>query len=288
MTDLVTPNKGLTEPTVGGDNGTWGGILNTDLGLVDTAFGGVTNLSSTGGTLALSQAQLIPPNIIISGALTSNLTYTTPSGVGGQWSIANKTTGAFTVTISSLAGGSSVTIPQNERLLVITDGTSSGIAQSTSPTPPTVIADLTFNNVGSGATSPAIYNGGSAKTISYNTIGALSTNVFAGSSQQLSPRGYQKFPGGLILQWGTLPAQADSAYHSFLFTSSGGIAFPNACWNIQTSVYQDTQNTGIAGATTTVVSVQGLTATGFSYIMSSNWNIGGDTGVPVYWFAIGN
>jgi len=39
MPDLTTPIFGLTEPTVGGDNSTWGGILNGDIGALDTYIG---------------------------------------------------------------------------------------------------------------------------------------------------------------------------------------------------------------------------------------------------------
>jgi hypothetical protein len=35
----VTPAKGLTQPVEGGDNNTWGSLLNTDLSLIDSALG---------------------------------------------------------------------------------------------------------------------------------------------------------------------------------------------------------------------------------------------------------
>lgn len=36
MPDLVTPYAGLTKPTVGADNNTWGALLNADMDLIDT------------------------------------------------------------------------------------------------------------------------------------------------------------------------------------------------------------------------------------------------------------
>jgi hypothetical protein len=145
-----------------------------------------------------------------------------------------------------------------------------------------------FNNSGTGAISGTGYDGTSTTTISYNTLGALGPSNFTGSNQALTTTGYQKLPGGLIMQWGTLSAQSDSSYHAVTFAGLGAIAFPTACLNIQLQPYQTVQDSSITGATTTAVAVQGLTATGFNYIMSSNWNIGGTTGVPLYWFAIGH
>jgi len=48
---------------------------------------------------------------------------------------------------------------------------------------------------------------------------------FTGSNQSLSASGYQKLPGGLILQWGTVASTEDTA-QNFTFP----IAFPNACF----------------------------------------------------------
>jgi hypothetical protein len=38
MADTFTPHYNLDQPSVGGDSGTWGGILNSDLGLIDTGM----------------------------------------------------------------------------------------------------------------------------------------------------------------------------------------------------------------------------------------------------------
>lgn len=56
-----------------------------------------------------------------------------------------------------------------------------------------------------------------------------------GSNQSLSTNGYQKLPGGLILQWGqgsTMPS-VDS-YQTLSFP----IAFPNACFQVVTGTQQ--------------------------------------------------
>jgi hypothetical protein len=48
---------------------------------------------------------------------------------------------------------------------------------------------------------------------------------FTGDNQSLSASGYQKLPGGLILQWGTVASTSDAAQ---IFTFP--IAFPTACF----------------------------------------------------------
>jgi hypothetical protein len=53
-------------------------------------------------------------------------------------------------------------------------------------------------------------------------------NDFTGSNQSLTTNGYQKLPGGLILQWITQNTGA-----SDFVTANWPIAFPNACLNVQ-------------------------------------------------------
>ena len=50
-------------------------------------------------------------------------------------------------------------------------------------------------------------------------------NDFTGSNQSLTTNGYQKLPGGLIIQWGYVAAMDGTA-------KSFPIAFPNACLNV--------------------------------------------------------
>lgn len=54
----------------------------------------------------------------------------------------------------------------------------------------------------------------------------VQANVFKGSNQSLSANGYQIFPGGLILQWGSI-AGASGGVASIVFP----IAFPNAAFH---------------------------------------------------------
>ena len=105
---MPTANKGLNQPTIGSTG--WGTPLNDNFGYIDDAFGGVTNINVTGVTatpvvLTLTQYQKLI--IKFTGTLTANVTYQLPSGVGGKWVLRNSATGAFTITLASLGGGTS-------------------------------------------------------------------------------------------------------------------------------------------------------------------------------------
>ena len=159
---MTTPNKTLNTPSNGSNINTWDVPVNANFNAIDTALGGVANINavSASGTVTLTLAQYTPPNIIISGALTANVNYQIPSGVGGVWSVWNNTSGAYTITISSAAGGSTVIVPQGIRNQVVSDGTSNGVALTT-----TQIASaggsntqVQYNNGGVLAGSALTYN----------------------------------------------------------------------------------------------------------------------------------
>ena len=97
--------------------------------------------------------------------------------------------------------------------------------------------------------------------------------------------GYTLLPNGLLMQWGVLPYQSDSNYHSASFPT----AFNTRCFGVWLTPYQPFQSAAILGATTSVCAVQGVTTLGFNYIMADNWNTGSPSndGPNLYWFAIG-
>ena len=145
MTDTYTENKSLALQATGSNNNTWGSDLNNTLGIIDLAFGGVTTISVTGvvaGVYTLSLAQYTPPNIVFTGTISAEIGYVFPPGIGGLWSVYNNTTGTFTMAmgVSSLSVG----IPQGQRTLVISDGTTLQIAQTgVSSAPPGALVGLT-------------------------------------------------------------------------------------------------------------------------------------------------
>lgn len=80
-------------------------------------------------------------------------------------------------------------------------------------------------NTGTGLTGGG--NLGSDRTLSVDSS-VVRTSFFTGGNQSLSRSGYQVFPGGLILQWGTTNNLSPSSRTSFTFP----IKFPHECLNI--------------------------------------------------------
>jgi hypothetical protein len=109
-------------------------------------------------------------------------------------------------------------------------------------------------------------------TLSSNTITANIFTNFIGTNQSLSNDGYQKFPGGLIVQWG-----------NFLSPSSGGqatvtfpIPFPSICTSVQVTK-RDDGSTGGFGTNPGLRAAPTTTQVNFS-CQNSTIN---------YWIAIG-
>lgn len=118
----TSPNKALTLPTVGGDNGSWGTENNTSLTAIDTITGGSVAINCAGMVdvqMTAAQAQ----NLIIkpSGVLTGNINLLIPQP--GFYLIDNLCTGAFALTAKNTAGGTGVVAPQGTPIWIATDGT---------------------------------------------------------------------------------------------------------------------------------------------------------------------
>lgn len=151
-------------------------------------------------------------------------------------------------------------------------------------------ADGTFSNVASGdivsnGTSQIRYNGTafeltdlfpatSAQAVAgSNTFNYLSpsglTSAFQGSNQSLTAAGYQRLPGGLIIQWGYLASRP-----SVTSTHTLPISYTTACFGVwlvevANTVHNDSPK---LASTPTTTSFQ-IHSDALSY--------------PVYWFSIG-
>jgi len=119
-------------PAHGSYDNAWDTPLNFVIDSVDAALGGHTSIVVTGvaaGTYALTQPQYLNPNFVFSGTPNGNLVYVLPAGVGGIWTIFNNTGGFFTLQIA-VSGGGAVEVLQGLRSLIVSDGTSVGLADT--------------------------------------------------------------------------------------------------------------------------------------------------------------
>ena len=127
MASSYTTNKSLEKPANGDYVNTWNVPVNGDMDVIDQAFGGTTSLNATSGSATLTATQYRSLILAVSGAMSANVIYTIPSGVGGQWIVYNSTTdasgGPWTITFASAGGGTSVVVPRSTRMVIVSDGT---------------------------------------------------------------------------------------------------------------------------------------------------------------------
>ena len=137
MTSSFTTNKDLEKPANGDYVDTWDVPLNGDMTILDYALGYKITFNATSGsqtlgtynhtTKALDTYSYIPLIIYVTGAISASVTYTIPSGVGGQWIVYNNTTdatgGPWTVTFASGGAGASAVIERGSKTLIYCDGT---------------------------------------------------------------------------------------------------------------------------------------------------------------------
>lgn len=123
----------------------------------------------TGGTVTLTAAEASSIIQEYTGTLTSNCTVILPPTVQ-LYSFRNNTTGAFSLTFSTGAGGAlTVSLPQNQTILAICDGTNVYNAQTSTSS---FINALTLGN-------------GSAAAPSLSFTGSPTTGLYLAASNQL-------------------------------------------------------------------------------------------------------
>lgn len=114
MASTFSTNLNINEPATGDLVNTWGINNNNNFTIIDNAFGSSTTIALTNTSVTLTVAQAAYYNIILTGAITTNLQLILPGTIGGTRHIWNTTTGAYTVSVlngSSDTGGG-VVVPQ--------------------------------------------------------------------------------------------------------------------------------------------------------------------------------
>lgn len=156
MVSSYTPNKSLEKPANGDYVDTWNIPVNGDMDVIDQALGSTTFLNATGGSATLSVSQYRAMAFSVSGAMSANVTYTIPAGVGGCWIIYNNTTdatgGPWSVTFASGGGGSTITVRRAFNTTIYSDGTNIRLADNAA-TAGGVNTNIQYNELSSFAGS---------------------------------------------------------------------------------------------------------------------------------------
>jgi len=124
---------------------------------------------------------------------------------------------------------------------------------------------------GSGVTSAAAWR--TALSVPSNTETVLDAD-FTGANQSLATSGYQKLPGGLIMQWGTVPSTNDGNNQAITFP----LTFPTAVTSIQV-----TGNNITTTANAAHWIANGITTAGFTARFNSTMSMAS----TATWFAVG-
>ena len=122
---MASTNKLYNLPANGSNAGTWDQPVNENFELIDSNLGGTFTqalASTTPVNIAEADAQNV--RIKLTGTLTANISLRLPTTLQGFWVIDNQTTGNFTVSLRTTAGGSTgLDVEQGYRTFVFSDGT---------------------------------------------------------------------------------------------------------------------------------------------------------------------
>ena len=235
----TTTNKSLNEPASGSFN--WDTPLNTNFSYLDQAFGSTTNLNPSSGGATLTSTQYIPLILKIGNNTpsTNPVTYTIPSGVGGQWIIINNVASSNTqaIVFASGGGGTSVTVPNGGTVTaIVSDGTNIYPTSITSVSGGTTGLTYTGSSALTMAGTLNVANGGTGRaTLTANSLlSGDGTNAVALIAPGAS--------GNILTSDGTYwvsttPAVvAQSQIQSQVFTSGGSWVAPSGVTKVRATV----------------------------------------------------
>jgi microcystin-dependent protein len=171
---MTTQNKALNQPAY--NSSAWDAPLNNNFGYIDASLGNTATISDNTGR-ALTTTEYQSMRLYFSGTLSSDQSFSIPSGVGGFWIVTNRTSDSSAavpcyLTITSGGGGTSVTIPRSISGTVLTnvtiysDGTNINYTNNSLTPAGTVISHA-------GATAPTGYVSCDGTALSRSTYSTL-------------------------------------------------------------------------------------------------------------------
>lgn len=122
MTSTFSPNLNMELQATGDGSGIWGQSLNNNvLSVLDAVLGNTLALPLTNINVTLTTTQTQNAMINLTGTLTANVQIIFPN-IGRTFLVRNSCTGAFTVTLKTVAAGATITAPQGQMILVALSG----------------------------------------------------------------------------------------------------------------------------------------------------------------------
>jgi len=199
MASTYTDRLGLEKQGDGENPNSWGTILNTNvIDLIDDAIAGyeVVSVSSTGITLSDNNGstdQSRNAALEFAGTLTANVTITIPSEEKTYF-VRENTTGSFAVQMKT-AGGSAITLAQQNNIFVACDGTDIYSVES-----PTSVSAFTANTLTATSITTSILAATSVSASAITVSGNVSATEFYGGGSNLT--GIPSVPSGSIFPYG--------------------------------------------------------------------------------------
>jgi hypothetical protein len=232
----------------------------------------VTHNITVNANYTLTAAQNIYAKVIITdtGVLLTAARDIVIDAVGRFILFTNSTAQILTVKVS---GGAGVAVPAGVTTMLVSNGVTVSLLQTATPTTDYQLANKKYvdDNAGEVLASTAQAQ---AQTDNVTYLSPLKLKeALQGANQSLVASGYQKLPGGLIIQWGTGAGGGNNTSSTKVFP----ISFPNAVFSVATVPF-------VAGVDASdVVNVIG-SLTVSSFLM--NYNTSG-TAAGFKWMAIG-
>ena len=141
----TTTNLTLNQPAY--NSSAWDVPLNANEDILDAAFGNTTSVALTSSNVTLTSTQLQAMQFRFTGSISANITVYIPSGYSGRWTATNATTGSYTVTMASAAGGTTLAIPQGYSSLIVCDSTGVFASDSALVTGSLTLTSLTVGTI---------------------------------------------------------------------------------------------------------------------------------------------